>query len=74
MAAMVQQQQQGGSLSLVAFVTGLGDQLEALFMHPYCVVSILRSLQPLSRHLLLRFACTGGDISTGKLPGRRHCP
>ncbi|KAI7840143.1 hypothetical protein COHA_005926 [Chlorella ohadii] len=51
--------------SLVAFVTGLtGCQLERLFVQPYCVVAILRSLQPLSRHVLLRFAATGGSIST----------
>ena len=56
---------QAGSLSLVAFIQGLGDQLEALFRHPYCCVSVLRSLRPLSRQLLLRFACTGGDVSTG---------
>ena len=47
-------------------VTGLtGGQLERLFVQPYCVVAILRSLQPLSRHVLLRFAATGGSISTG---------
>ena len=53
--------------SLVAFVTGLsGGQLERLFVQPYCVVAILRSLQPLSRHVLLRFAATGGDVSAGE--------
>ncbi|PRW59756.1 general transcription factor IIH subunit 4 isoform B [Chlorella sorokiniana] len=50
--------------SLVAFVTGLtGGQLEQLFVQPYCVVAILRSLQPLSRHVLLRFTATSGSIS-----------
>lgn len=54
--------------SLVAFVTGLtGGQLERLFVQPYCVVAILRSLQPLSRHVLLRFAATSGSISAGVL-------
>lgn len=66
--ASVQAQAQAQSLSLVAFIQGLGDRLDALFRHPYCVVSILRSLRPLSRQLLLRFACTGGDVSTGAWP------
>lgn len=58
------------SNSLVAFVTGLsGLQLERLFVQPYCVVAILRSLQPLSRHILLRLVCAGSDVSAGACRG-----
>lgn len=55
------------SSGLVAFINQLaGDQLEALFVQPYAVVALLRSLQPVARHILMRFVCTGGDVSSGK--------
>ncbi|KAI3435634.1 hypothetical protein D9Q98_001693 [Chlorella vulgaris] len=55
-----------GSSGLVAFITsGITPlQLERLFVQPYAVVAILRSLPPLARHILLRFSCTGGTVST----------
>jgi len=53
--------------SCVAFINGLnGEQLESLFVQPYAVVALLRSLQPAARHVLLRFACTGGVVNAGK--------
>jgi hypothetical protein len=57
-----------GTSGLVAFITsGITPlQLERLFVQPYAVVAILRSLPPLARHILLRFSCTGGTVSTGQ--------
>ena len=53
--------------SLVSYMTSLsGLQLESLFGQQYAVLAILRSLQPMARHILLRFVTGGGDVSAGK--------
>ncbi|EFN54287.1 hypothetical protein CHLNCDRAFT_25123 [Chlorella variabilis] len=53
---------------LVSFITTSvrGEQLERLFVQPYAVVAILRSLPPLARHMLLRLASTAGTVPAGK--------
>lgn len=56
---------------LVSFITTSvrGEQLERLFVQPYAVVAILRSLPPLARHMLLRLASTAGTVPAGKRSG-----